>query len=194
LGILGTIKESILKTAGLCSENGVKPGLWRELRMIRRAVPADAEKLVGLMKQVEESNFMLFDPGERKTTPEQIKKRIETMDEHSIILLAQENDDFIGYLFAIGDALIRKRHSVYVAMGIQAGQRGKGTGTRLFQALERWAEEKGLHRIELTVMENNQAGIALYQKMGFDIEGVKKDSLYINGKYVNEFYMAKILG
>ncbi|WP_224075707.1 GNAT family N-acetyltransferase [Planococcus chinensis] len=160
---------------------------------IRKAAAADAEKLVELMKEVEDSGFMLFEPGERKTVPEQFKKRIEGLDGHSAIFLAEENGVLQGYLFAIGDALLRKRYSAYVAIGIREGQRGKGIGTKLFRALEQWAREKELRRIELTVLEHNAAGLALYQKMGFEIEGIKKDSLYINGEYVNEYYMAKIM-
>jgi hypothetical protein len=42
-------------------------------------------------------------------------------------------------------------------------------------------------------MCHNEHGIRLYQKMGYQTEGVKQDSLWVNGKYVNEYYMAKIL-
>lgn len=160
---------------------------------IRRAVPADAGRLVELIKEVEDSGLMLFEPGERKTKPEQLEKRLEGMDAHSVILTAEEGGALQGYLFAIGDALMRKRHTVYVAIGIREGQRGKGIGTQLFKALELWAREKNLRRIELTVIEHNKAAVALYQKMGFEIEGIKKDSLYINDGYVNEYYMAKII-
>lgn len=52
--------------------------------------------------------------------------------------------------------------------------------------------DNGVHRLELTVMENNESGVALYKKMGFDIEGMKRDSLY-DGQYINEYYMSKLL-
>ncbi|OAO80482.1 hypothetical protein A0O32_1432 [Anoxybacillus flavithermus] len=42
-------------------------------------------------------------------------------------------------------------------------------------------------------MTQNQAGIALYKKMGFEIEGIKKHSLLVNGRFMDEYYMAKIL-
>ncbi|WKA52327.1 GNAT family N-acetyltransferase [Planococcus liqunii] len=160
---------------------------------IRKAVPADAEKLVELIKEVEDSGLMLFEPGERKTKPEQLEKRLQGMDAHSVIFIAEEGSSLHGYLFVIGDALMRKRHTVYVAIGIREGQRGKGIGAQLFKALELWAREKNLRRIELTVIEHNEAAVALYQKMGYEIEGIKKDSLYIKGEYVNEYYMARIL-
>lgn len=161
---------------------------------IRKAAPEDAEKLVNLMKHVEQSEFMLFEPGERKTEPEQLSKRIEALGEDSAILLAEDADGIVGYMFAMGEGVRRKQHSVYIALGIAEGQRGKGVGTELFKALESWATVKGLHRIELTVMETNAAGLALYKKMGFEVEGTKRDSLLINGQFVNEYYMAKIIG
>jgi RimJ/RimL family protein N-acetyltransferase len=39
----------------------------------------------------------------------------------------------------------------------------------------------------------NEPGIALYKKMGFNIEGIKRESLYIDGKYIDEYFLAKIL-
>lgn len=161
---------------------------------IRKAAPEDAEKLVNLMKHVEQSEFMLLEPGERKTEPEQLSKRIEALGEDSAILLAEDADGIVGYMFAMGEGVRRKRHSAYIALGIAEGQRGKGIGTELVRALDSWAALISLHRLELTVMETNAAGLALYKKAGFEVEGTKRDSLLINGQFVNEYYMAKIIG
>jgi RimJ/RimL family protein N-acetyltransferase len=78
-------------------------------------------------------------------------------------------------------------------VGIRHKFAGQGIGKKLFEALERWAVEHGLHRLELTVMCHNERAIRLYQKMGYNIEGVKQDSLRVDGRYVDEYYMAKIL-
>jgi len=59
--------------------------------------------------------------------------------------------------------------------------------------LEEWAQQHHIHRLELTVMAHNNAGVALYKKQGFEIEGTKRHSLLINGQYVDEFYMSKLL-
>jgi RimJ/RimL family protein N-acetyltransferase len=59
--------------------------------------------------------------------------------------------------------------------------------------LEDWSREKGIHRLELTVMAHNTNAIGLYQKVGFQIEGTKKGSLFVDGQYVDEYYMAKLL-
>ena len=63
----------------------------------------------------------------------------------------------------------------------------------LLTELERWARNHHIHRLELTVVADNQRALALYRKMGFEQEGVKRHSLQINGKYVDEYYMAKLL-
>jgi RimJ/RimL family protein N-acetyltransferase len=42
-------------------------------------------------------------------------------------------------------------------------------------------------------MTHNEAGIALYRRRGFEIEGIKKHSLLLSGRYVDEYYMARLL-
>lgn len=161
--------------------------------IIRKAIPTDAERLIVLMKHVEESKHMLYEPGERQTTSEQLEKRLTSSSEETVVFVAEEQTDLIGYLFAIGDTVKRKQHSVYLVIGVHQHCRAKGTGTQLLRAVETWAIDKMLHRIELTVLEKNTAAIALYKKMGFMVEGVKRDSICIDGEYANELYMAKLL-
>jgi RimJ/RimL family protein N-acetyltransferase len=71
--------------------------------------------------------------------------------------------------------------------------RGQGVGTSLFQTVEKWADKHRLSRLELTAVTRNTAGIALYQKSGFEIEGTKRNSLIINGEFHDEYYMSKLL-
>jgi RimJ/RimL family protein N-acetyltransferase len=46
-----------------------------------------------------------------------------------------------------------------------------------------------LHKVELGVFAFNKRAIKLYQKIGFKIEGVKKDHLFYEGKYYDEVQM-----
>ncbi len=39
----------------------------------------------------------------------------------------------------------------------------------------------------------NDGAIHLYKKNGFVIEGVKRKSMILDGSYVDEYYMARIL-
>lgn len=76
-----------------------KEGLIREIK------PQDAENFINLIKQVEtEAKFMLMEAGERTTTPEQQRIKIEQMklQSNSTILIAEkEEGKLAGYLIAI---------------------------------------------------------------------------------------------
>jgi RimJ/RimL family protein N-acetyltransferase len=164
--------------------------------VIREVNTKDSEGLVRLIKQVEsESQYMLFEAGERKIKPEQLVKRIEAMkkDGNSTIFVAEENNELIGYLIVMGGNAIRNKHSVYLVIGILSQYRGLGVGTKLFEVLEKWTMVHQIHRLELNVVTRNEAGLRLYKKMGFEIEGTKRHSLLINGEFVDEYYMSKLL-
>jgi len=48
----------------------------------------------------------------------------------------------------------------------------------------------GLQRVELSVRENNRNAIALYEKVGFEIEGVQRNAVFVDGTYENIILMA----
>ena len=75
----------------------------------------------------------------------------------------------------------------------KAAWRRQGAGTALFEALEDWARASGVVRLELTVEGANSAARELYEKRGFVIEGLRQRSMRVNGEYVDEYYMAKLL-
>ena len=77
--------------------------------------------------------------------------------------------------------------------GILQSHVGRGLGSKMFETLIEWATLSPLHRLELTVMTHNAPAIALYQKFGFQIEGTKRHSLKVDGIYVDEYVMARVL-
>ncbi|MGE7916945.1 N-acetyltransferase family protein [Lysinibacillus xylanilyticus] len=162
---------------------------------IREARIEDAEQIMVVMKNAEESNFMLFGPGERQLEAEQFTGFIENIykNSHSALFIAEIDQTVVGYLIVQGSTPSRLSHRAYIVVGIHSDFRGRKIGTALFGHLDNWAKEKGMHRLELTVMVNNIAGIALYKKMGFEVEGTKRHSLYVDGEYMDEYYMSKLL-
>ncbi len=166
------------------------------MMIIRTICEDDAEQFLSLCKQLDlETQFMLLEPGERKTPLEEQQAQIEILlrEENQTIFVAEQDNQLVGYLEASGGIFKRNRHCVYLVIGILQAFTGQGIGTQLFQSLEEWAKQQHIHRLELTVMTHNTAGIALYKKQGFAIEGTKRHSLLINGRYVDEYYMAKLL-
>jgi len=164
--------------------------------IVREVKTSDAENLGVLIQQVDGSaQYMLWEEGERNLQPENQQKMIESLKnkDNSTILVAEDGNRLVGYLLVIGGSARRNRHSCYIVIGILKEYRGKGVGSQLFNELERWASKHKLRRIELTVVTRNKAGLSLYKKMGFEIEGTKRDALFIDGQYLDEYYMSKLL-
>ncbi|WP_226035146.1 GNAT family N-acetyltransferase [Aquibacillus saliphilus] len=163
---------------------------------IRHIQACDAEKFASLIKQVEsESKYLLFEPGERSITIAKQSKmiRVISQEDNSTIFIAENNSAFVGYLIVFGGNAKRNRHSAYLVIGILESFRGIGVGTKLFIELEKWAIEQNLHRLELSVVNQNEEGLGLYKKMGFEMEGIKRHSLLIDGQFYDEYFMSKLL-
>ncbi|MBA2617412.1 MAG: GNAT family N-acetyltransferase, partial [Rubrobacter sp.] len=72
---------------------------------------------------------------------------------------------------------------------------GRGVGTELMRAALDLAENwLNLTRIELDVYTDNKAGIALYEKFGFEREGTHRRYAFRDGEYVDAYSMARIRG
>ena len=164
--------------------------------LIRRIQFNDAKQFLRLRLQLdEETQFMLFEPGERSIDIEEQRHQIEQvlLSENQMIFVAEHEGQLVGYLGASSGYARRIRHCVEIVIGILEAFTGQGIGSQLFIVMEKWTREKQLHRLELTVMTHNAAGIALYKKRGFTIEGVRQRAMVVNDRYVDEYYMAKLL-
>ena len=162
--------------------------------IIRRLRSADAAAYLELVNSTDaESDFMMQEPGERQMTPFQLIISLNTGGNN--IFLAEDDGKLIGQLVAFNMYGRNKRvvHVLHIGISILKSHWGKGVGTKLFEYMEKWAIENGTKRLELSVMTHNERGIALYKKMGFEIEGTKKASICVNGNYVDEYLMSKIL-
>ncbi|KAA9021837.1 GNAT family N-acetyltransferase [Niallia endozanthoxylica] len=163
--------------------------------IIRPIEVSDAENFLELSKKIDESGFMLFEPGERQTTVEQQRKSIERFlsEPNSIFFVAEIENKLVGFIVAIGSNLKRNRHSTNIVLGVLEDSRGQGIATKLFYKVFEWAKEVGISRLGLTVIKDNNKAFNLYRKMGFVLEGERVQSLKINGEFVNEYYLYKLL-
>lgn len=163
--------------------------------IIRPIQVNDAEGFVELSKKIDESGFMLYEPGERETTVEQQRKSIERIlsEKKSIFFVAEFENKLVGFIAALGGDLKRNQHSAYLVLGVLENYQGQGIATKLFNRVFEWAKEVEITRLELTVIKDNTKAFNLYRKMGFVLEGEKVYSLIINGQPVNEYYLYKLL-
>ena len=108
-------------------------------------------------------------------------------------LVAVRGDEVLGQLSLEVLQLPRRRHVATLGMGVKAAARGTGVGSVLLNAAielcEKWVN---VSRIELEVYTDNVAGVALYTKYGFEIEGTCKRYAFRDGQYVDVHIMARI--
>ena len=117
---------------------------------ISKAKPDDAEALVNLFNQLEdETDFMLFEPGERNITVEKEAKRLESWEAASsgVVFIAGIGREIVGFVVGVGGTANRNRHSLHIAIGILQAFCGQGIGASLMQGLESWAIEHSFHRL-----------------------------------------------
>ncbi|WP_245628067.1 GNAT family N-acetyltransferase [Shouchella shacheensis] len=165
--------------------------------IIRTIEKKDAELFLRLQRQLdEETAFMLYEPGERKTTVRGQRKIIRNvlLSTNSTIIVAENRAGrLVGYIGIFGSQLTRIRHVGYITIGILNACCNQGLGRMFLAHGEQFAKSVCISRLELTVMAENRRAIHLYHKVGFQEEGRRERSLYVNGKWEDELYMAKLI-
>jgi len=151
----------------------------------------DAEALWRLQKALDaETSFMMYEPDERTFDLAATAEEIRRTD---FLVAAEVDGRLAGYLSAQRGAYRRVRHVATVVIGVLAEFQRQGIGRRCFAALDAWALEQGVRRLELTVESTNSAAIALYTAAGFTAEGVRRESMRVGGDFVDELSMAKLI-
>ena len=160
----------------------------------RKVSVNEAEQFWNLMNQLDyETEYMLYEPGERTKNLPQIESLIrDSVEGEDFLLVAEADNKLIGYISAQKGRLNRIAHSAYIVVGILRDYRSKGIGTEFFKRLNVWAEEKEIIRLELTVICKNETAKHLYLRSGFEIEGIKRKSVCVDGEYLDEYYMARV--
>lgn len=181
-------KESEAIDIGLSS---AKP---KNILIIRPVDLDDARAIINLHQDIDaESDFMIFGKDERKMSVQLIRKRIGEWkkSKNSGMFVGILNGEFAGFVALISGPSSRTNHRASLVIGVRKAFYGHGVGTSLMNKADVWAQEVGITRLELTVVEKNERAITLYKKMGYTIEGTRSNSLLIDGEYVNELYMGK---
>jgi RimJ/RimL family protein N-acetyltransferase len=97
---------------------------------------------------------------------------------------------------AVGDIdlfhIETRNRNTLVGIGIwRAEDRGNGYGTDALRTMLRWAfRHLNLRRVELSVEPENETAVHVYEKVGFVVEGRRREHHYDDGCYRDELIMA----
>jgi putative acetyltransferase len=88
----------------------------------------------------------------------------------------------------------RRKHVGVIAICVDGDWQGKGVGVALMRAIVDLADNwLNLTRLELEVYADNEAAIHLYERFGFEVEGILRRHAFRDGEYVDSKVMGRLL-
>ncbi|MNH90156.1 N-acyltransferase YncA [compost metagenome] len=104
-------------------------------------------------------------------------------------MVAVVNGKVVGWCDVRRGSRDAESHCGTLGMGIIPGYRDRGIGRRLITVVLDAARAAGMHRIELNARVENERAIALYEKVGFQHEGIARHAVKIDGRYFDSVKM-----
>lgn len=168
---------------------------------VRAAHPDDAASIIALISAViaEPVNNLLSEPGEFIMTEEQERVFLaeQTIRPNWAAFVAVTDErpvHVVGLLTADGKQRRAIRHCASVGLSVARDWRRQGIGEALMRCVVEWARESGVvTRLELEVLTRNESAIRLYERVGFQREGLRRHALLRHGEYLDELTMALLL-
>lgn len=154
-----------------------------------RLDPAGPEHLEGLWPLYEGGDDVL-DLLTREQTRAGLARARERQDRADWAIVRRSDE------LVVGEAVLMDLHEEASSMAYRialTGPRvfGKGYGTEATRLVRDFAfGELGLHRLALEVNSFNAAAIAVYRKVGFLLEGVRRDAIRVEGAWHDVHDMA----
>lgn len=177
---------------------------------IRPAHPDDAASIIALITTTvaEPINNLLTEPGEFALSVEQehefLAEQAMRPTWAAYVAIADVSDDattpnktpaqVIGLVSADGKQRRAIRHRASVGLSVAHDWRRRGVGRALMERVISWARASGvITRLELEVLARNDAAIHLYERLGFEREGLIRRALLRHGEYLDEYSMSLLL-
>lgn len=164
-----------------------------EKAIIRKAVKEDAENIIIYLNKIGgESDFLTFGENQFKVSLEAEQEFIESANtsNNSIMIVAIIDDEIVSVGSISSTKKERTKHNGILGISIRKQHWGIGLGSEVMEYLISWAKSNGItKRIELLVREDNKIAIKLYEKYGFEREGLLKGDMFVNDVYYNTIMM-----
>lgn len=164
-----------------------------ETAILRNPTKEDAKAMIDYLNIVGgESDFLTFGENEFKVSLEAEEEYIEKNNEmkNCEMILAIINDEIVGIGSINSLQKERVKHNGSLGISFSKNYWGIGLGNAVMEYLIEWAKSNGItKKISLLVREDNERGINLYEKFGFEREGLLKNDICVNGAYYNTITM-----
>lgn len=157
--------------------------------MIRLATTQDMDFLYELYMHPNINPYLLYEPMDTVSFSPIVD---ELLQKRLLYIYCLTDSTPIG-MFKLVPHTYRSAHIVYLGgVAIHPEFAGKGLGQQMMKAIVEYAISIGFLRIELSVAENNNKAIRVYENAGFIKEGIMKKYTYLKKEaiYIDEVLMA----
>ncbi len=160
---------------------------------IREARVEDADRLHAFYKLVTSETEYLITCSDEVLSSSEERALIKIYEKlfNRLYLIAFHGSDVIATLKIAGSRRKRMAHSGELSIAVKKDYWNQGIGKKLMEIGLSWARNI-LERVELNVVDINKRAIALYEKLGFNLEGIKKNAVKLSDGYHDIYMMAKL--
>jgi putative acetyltransferase len=121
------------------------------------------------------------------------KNRLESSNKRLHRFVADVSGKVVGSISLHQSETPRMAHKASLGMMVHPAYWDKGIGSQLMATVIDLADNwLNIQRLELEVNTDNPAGVRLYQKFGFEIEGTKRWHAFGDGRLADSHFMARI--
>jgi RimJ/RimL family protein N-acetyltransferase len=165
--------------------------------IIRNPTVDDAHGFVEIMRSVaREGEYTLAEPDEVDWT-DQTKRQdiLASLNNPGYLdLVADAGGKIVGFLEFENGHRRRTQHSGMFSIFVRKGWREQGIGTALIGALLEWATDSPIiEKVTLAVFSTNVRAFAVYQKMGFHVEGRCPRDMKVGDEYIDSILMYRFV-
>jgi RimJ/RimL family protein N-acetyltransferase len=164
---------------------------------IRHAVVDDARALLAYLRLVGgETPFLTFGADGPPMTEDEERAYLArvAVQDNALAIVAEWNGQIVACLTFSGGNRPRTKHIGEFGISVASVCWGVGLGRRLMELLIDWAEASGVVRkINLIVRCDNARAIALYESVGFAIEGRIRREIVVDDDFHDSFMMGRLI-
>jgi phosphinothricin acetyltransferase len=158
---------------------------------IRFVNPADAEQIAGIYNYYIKNTHHTFET--EPLSGEEMFRRISEISEKYPYLVAQENDEILGYAYATQFRLREAyAYSAEVSIYVKNDTKQQGIGTRLYMQLFDELAETNIHAIIAGISLPNDASIRFHERLGFVKVAHFREVGYKLGRWIDVGYWEMI--
>jgi RimJ/RimL family protein N-acetyltransferase len=113
---------------------------------------------------------------------------------NSVLFVSEVDGKLVGQADVHPGRPPKESHVGTLGIAIREGYRNLGLGRALMERCLEWMRDRQFKKACLQVFSTNAQAIALYKKLGFQIEGVRPRQYRIRGEWVDDVLMGMWLG